>query len=203
MRSWWSRLLVAIVPLWPAAAAGLTPYLVKDINPIPQAADSSPSNLVTVGGITYFVADDGDTGRELWRTDGTAAGTYRLTDACAGECSAHPLIVALTDRSVFFLAYPSQDAVRDDLWVSGGTAASTFRLTASPLLFFSSVNAPHLGWVASQGLFYFAADDGIHGTELWRSDGTPAGTHLVSDIRPGSIGSDPRQLTEFKGRLYF
>ena len=31
---------------------------------------------------------------------------------------------------------------------------------------------------------YFAATDAAHGEELWRTDGTAAGTKLVKDIRP-------------------
>ena len=49
----------------------------------------------------------------------------------------------------------------------------------------------------------FAADDGEHGEELWRSDGTEAGTALVADIAGGAAGSDPRQLTRLGTTVFF
>ncbi|MBQ4819022.1 ELWxxDGT repeat protein [Aquimarina sp. MMG016] len=53
------------------------------------------------------------------------------------------------------------------------------------------------------GKLYFLADDRIHGEELWVSDGTTAGTHLLADIRTGSYSSNPKDFVELNGKLYF
>jgi ELWxxDGT repeat protein len=56
---------------------------------------------------------------------------------------------------------------------------------------------------ASGSALYFQACDMKHGCELWRSDGTAAGTRLVRDIRPGAGSSTPIELTDVGGTLYF
>ena len=41
---------------------------------------------------------------------------------------------------------------------------------------------------ASGGFVYFAATDGVHGVQLWRTDGTTADTTMVTDINEGGGG---------------
>jgi ELWxxDGT repeat protein len=47
------------------------------------------------------------------------------------------------------------------------------------------------------------AEDGVHGDELWMSNGTEAGTVLVKDIKPGAGDSNPWELTDVGGTLFF
>lgn len=47
------------------------------------------------------------------------------------------------------------------------------------------------GWVEMGGEAFFFATDGIHGYELWATDGTSEGTRLVSDANPGPQGCLP------------
>ena len=50
---------------------------------------------------------------------------------------------------------------------------------------------------------FFTANDGINGTELWKTDGTAVGTVMVKDINPGQQHSQPSNLTNVNGVLYF
>ena len=194
-----SLAVCSLLALLAAPSLALEPYLVHDINPVPQPEDSDPEYLHRLGGAVLFFAEDEVQGRELWRSDGTAAGTYRLSDICDEyDCYGSPLPFLVTERLYFFLA-PSAPGGAHNLWVSDGTPAGTFPLTGPDV----DAYPPSRRWVASQGLLYFMAEDLEHGAELWRSDGTPAGTWLVADVRPGRAGSYPQWMTEYRGRVWF
>ncbi len=62
-------------------------------------------------------------------------------------------------------------------------------------------NMMDVAWVGTTELF--AASDALHGVELWRSDGTAAGTYLVADIWPGTNGSFPTDLVAVYGKVFF
>ncbi|HEY2840050.1 MAG TPA: ELWxxDGT repeat protein, partial [Pirellulales bacterium] len=100
----------------------LTPQMVLDINENEQA--SSPSEMVAIGSTTYFAAYDGVHGNELWKSDGTAAGTVLVKDIKPGGANSFPRYLTNVNGTLFFTAgdfHPGYAGV--DLWKSDGTAA--------------------------------------------------------------------------------
>ena len=183
--------------LWKSdgTAAGTT--LVEDINP-GSSGSSYPRYLTNVGGTLYFQADDGTNGSELWKSDGTAAGTVPGQGYLPRQLPARPRSILTTS------AAPSTSRP-----MTAPTAASSGNPTAPPR------HHPGQGYSAPAaatrfrptlttvgGTLYFIANDGTNGSELWKSDGTAAGTVLVKDIRPvrgSSRGTSPTSA----GTLYF
>jgi ELWxxDGT repeat protein len=51
--------------------------------------------------------------------------------------------------------------------------------------------------------FFFTAMDAVNDRELWKTDGTEAGTVLVKDIWPGTGTSFPPNFTRVGGTLFF
>src|SRR5262249_34182844 len=149
----------------------------------------------------FFSADDGISGRELWKSDGTVDGTVLVKDIRPGSSSygyaygSNPQHLTAVDGTLFFAA---NDGVH-------GTEPCERAVAAAGIALVKDIRAGRYGsypysLTAVEGRLFFTANDGVHGTELWRSNGTDKGTALVEDIRPGSYGSYPDALVDVDGR---
>jgi ELWxxDGT repeat protein len=161
------------------------PSLVKDINP--GAAGSNAQQLLNVNGTLYFTAENGAYGNELWKSNGTAAGTALVKDLTAGAAGSYPQHLTNVNGTLYF-------AAGNRLYRTNGTAAGTVLL--------KSFVTPPAALTAVGSTLYFAASDGVTGRELWKSDGTATGTKLVKDLVTAGDAS-PSALVNAGGTLYF
>jgi ELWxxDGT repeat protein len=169
--------------LWATDGVTRPATLVKDIDPfivaaphhLCEAESSRPDLGAVVGGRLLFAADDGRSGRELWASDGTAAGTVQVRDLNPGRS-------------------PGAPSRCEDLPHSPGRRS--LGLSSNPQSFVL------LGMFPDNRAL-FTADDGPHGRELWITNGTFRGTRLVADLLPGPQGSEPHDLVRFGNNVYF
>lgn len=172
--------------LWKTDGSAAGTSLVKSFGPDPYGGFTA---AVSFGGFLWFSANDGVSGMELWKSDGTPQGTALVVDATPGPDGTYYPVPFVAGRRLYFFAH--------GLWTSDGTTAGTVRLADG--------FAPDMSFAEMGGFVYLAMDDGIHGAELWRTDGTVRRTTLVADIEPGilGIGSEPKGLVDAGGTLYF
>ena len=161
--------------LWRTDGTPAGTRLVKDITPGPQYGTSAPTSLFDVNGTLYFFAGTG-----LYKTDGSEAGTVLIRNfddiGGANLLYYNGLIIFIVDRG---------------LWRTDGTPEGTYRIG----------NRPSFNPRVYNGLLYFwsAAGPTFQETDLFRSDGTLAGTSLIRQL-PGTLqsfgtGSDGLYLT--------
>lgn len=173
---------------------GFTTGIVKDINP--GTSGSGPVNFGNIGNKVLFYAGNGVVGRELWSTDGTEAGTVLVkdinTDNSEGGTSPNSGSdflqgeTGVCNGKYFFYANTFAVAGAEP-WVSDGTGAGTFMLkdivpgSANSYLVVSQLNNDFLP--TDKYMFFRSKNTTTasgNGAALWRSDGTQAGTILLS-----------------------
>ena len=192
------------VELWKTDGTITNTKLVKDINPSYENSIVRYSPDPTVfEDVLYFEANDGIHGAELWRSDGTDDGTYMVKDIRPGEDSSN---LDRLSTAVGILYFTANDGIHGtELWRSDGTNDGTYMVKDinSEGSSFSGYYYSYYHTSTVGEILYFTANDGIHGVELWRSNGTNDGTYMVKDIFPGVARSNPKYLSTIGETLYF
>lgn len=166
------RSLRLILLLVCAAAASAAPRAI----PIPDAAlitdhSSNPGPFLRAGSLLFFTAVDDESGRELWRTDGTTAGTTLVQDIRPGTASSNPTLGAAVGSTFIFVA---DDGTGPAIWRTNGAAAGTTRLDALARGGQSAVRI-----VGAGSRVFVIESTGLVSADIWVTDGTVAGTRLT------------------------
>jgi len=189
-----------------------------EVNPV---GGSYPGKFIAFGNHVYFAAETG-AGVELWRTDGSGLeASSPFKDIATNNPSSNPdefVVMPPTGltSNLYFIATgigngitASQDTGRE-LWKTDGTPAGTVVVKDIVDGDQGSMDLGTPSYLTVVGnTLYFVADDGTNGRELWKSNGTAAGTVMVSNINKVSanfgknVGSDPTELRSVNGRLFF
>lgn len=178
-----------------------SPVLIKDINPGSASGFSPGFSPIPYQNLFLFEGNTANEGRELWRTDGTPDGTFLLRDINPGTAGSLPKGFFEFNGIVYFSATTAQNGI--ELWRTDGTTDGTFLVKDIYTGTSNSLTALSVVW-QKNGLFYFVArSQNANNSELWKSDGTQAGTTILKDINPGTTGSDPLYFKEWNGQLYF
>ena len=173
------------------------------IDVVPGSESSFASRLKSAGGTLYFVASDAAHGRELWTTDGTVSVTRLLKDINPGPADGGLEYSSFTQDGGRLYFYANDGVHGTELWITDGTEPGTSLVADVAPGAASSDNGYGYSVLHDDGFFYFVADDSVHGEELWRTDGTAAGTSLVIDLYAGPSDSYISPLASYNGRIIF
>ncbi|CAN5586609.1 hypothetical protein BH11BAC3_BH11BAC3_06900 [soil metagenome] len=168
---------------------------VKDI--VTGNIGSTPRNFATAKSVLYFTADLPNKAAQLWKSDGTAAGTILVKDIDPGQPNSFSSLLN-ANSTLLFIHYNA--ATGNTLWKTDGTPKGT-------LMVKDIDPGPKGGDVTNithEGNTNLFSANGPAGVELWKTDGTAAGTLLVKDINISSnAGSYPVGFTALNAKTLF
>lgn len=159
----------------------------------------SPHNWFERDGTALFRASAREGEWQLWRTDGSPEGTRQVTscEKAAPKCTRGVGNVASFGNALLLAA--DEPGAGMELAVFRDGVLSRIKDIAAG----ARPSKPSQFRTVGETV-YFTANDGLHGEELWRTDGTADGTRQVADLRPGKEGSSPGSFVVLaSGRMIF
>lgn len=193
-------------PLDAGSAVGVEPHMFDVLNPSNSGVfkdiysgppSSAASGFTLFNGEYYFSANDGVShGREIWKTDGTSAGTVFYLDVITGINGSNPDQFNVVGSNLTFVA--DHDTVGRELFKTNGSGNLGLIRNIHPT---GDSNPSDITNI--DNTLYFSADDGSVGRELWKSNGnTSLGTTLVKDIN-ASGDSNPSKFIKIGTDIFF
>jgi ELWxxDGT repeat protein len=141
------------------------------------SAESSEPRMFPLGDSAIFWGYDPVTGFEPWTSDGTTTGTFPLADLSPGPTGSSLRGVEANPSGALFVIYDEQDG-NDSIWSIRTVVSPPQKLAVQSERFL-------VGLTSIDDQFYFSATTAEGDGELWRSDGTTAGTQSIAPIQGG------------------
>jgi trimeric autotransporter adhesin len=153
-----------------------------------------PNKLAACGDKLYFYAANSLNSGELWKSNGTPAGTAMVKDINPNGSSAIDKLSCL-NTTLFFSA---NDGVHGhEVWRSNGTSGGTLLVKDVRPADATNANLNDIDLLASNGAIYFTSKNTTTSSTLWKSNGTAGGTTFL-----GNVGI-PVRLMDGLQRIYF
>ncbi|MBN8225982.1 HYR domain-containing protein [Corallococcus macrosporus] len=184
--------------LWTSDGTREGTHVTRELNPGALDGVAFQAPVFVAGDSVLFASGGmGETEFDLWKSDGTEAGTVPVKDILPGTYSSRPGGFVRAGNTVFFVA---EGAEGRELWRTDGTEAGT-RLVRD--IRPGTGHSLPLQLTAVGSTLYFTAEDGQHGRALWKSDGTEAGTVMVAEFAPTGTGPSLHHFTALGDTLLF
>lgn len=179
-----------------------TTKLLKDIYSGFSSSYASASSRTILNGKVFISVSFDNSGATTgyYLSDGTTAGTAKVTQSVS--VSSGLLRVLGGNKLVFNGCTNNYDC---EPYISSGVNGDAVMLKdINPGTTGGNANSSSPIFAAQIGnQIFFTANSTSEGTELWVTDGTPAGTVLLKDIYPGSASSSPSNFLVMGSRLIF
>lgn len=183
--------------LWKTDGTPAGTVLVKSFRPNSYFYSYTRNLTLSPVANEFLFTSDNGTGMALWKSDGTTAGTTIVKYLYN---TPQNLVRTLSkfNEEVFFGAYNSSGV--ESIWKTDGTTAGT-TIFKSPFTLKISFPMEEINdQIYFGGFTEYAAG---YGSELWTSNGTPAGTIMIKDIEPGSGEGAPFLFLKFQNDIFF
>ncbi|MCC9073722.1 T9SS type A sorting domain-containing protein [Flavobacterium sp. F-65] len=177
--------------------------LLKDINPGNESSYSRllNSSSAILNNKLYFIAKDGSSDGEIWKTDGTENGTTKVTSFINGRT----LKLTTVGSYIYFLIKTIDDPLTSTLqvWRTDGTTGGTILVKENLPIW----NTPTFEGKCNDTFIFTFQPPSTSNSRVWRSNGTLEGTFPITpEIDGNGSGGGTTALSQYiehNNKLYF